>query len=360
MFNSDTIKVSNKFLSNGFCPICKTKGIEEISFPADRATFDYRCEGCNKLIVITDLVLSSNFLDELHRNEKIRNEIQKEIAYFDGPQYHLSELSAEYFSGRLFNSNLLAPNYEDWKAGKLGAYPSKFEHLKASERNKIRKDQKAIFNQKLEERIQGLKNVLEDKVNKSISSDKFYTKQLEIIDVILNNSNSNDTSFLNNNYNSEFKSKISERYNAAIENGIDYEIVLNENQKYRFGSCKEEMLAMIDAMALNKLSEYINELIKSPTENKEGYFNEEQLEILFKKIDNLKVELEKLGVGQEIIFDEIDSLRENSKKLNIKDFKNLLMGKLFQIGIENPIIKKRANNIMDYLLGNIDTLNLLG
>ncbi|WP_291131778.1 hypothetical protein [Flavobacterium sp. UBA7682] len=58
---------------------------------------------------------------------------------------------------------------------------------------------------------------------------------------------------------------------------------------------------------------------------------------LSSKIDDLKIELEKLGYGQNIIFEELEELKEYFTVLNKKSWAQLLKGKLFDLGSKQII-----------------------
>lgn len=61
-------------------------------------------------------------------------------------------------------------------------------------------------------------------------------------------------------------------------------------------------------------------------------FSSEELKDVYSKIDTILEELNKLGLGQQIIFEEIESMKGNATKLSKKDFKMLFLGKIVGTG----------------------------
>lgn len=57
-----------------------------------------------------------------------------------------------------------------------------------------------------------------------------------------------------------------------------------------------------------------------------------ELDDLYSCIDDALSQLEKLGLGQEIIFSEIEELKSKSRKITKKDLKMMLIGKLVSFG----------------------------
>jgi hypothetical protein len=63
----------------------------------------------------------------------------------------------------------------------------------------------------------------------------------------------------------------------------------------------------------------------------------ESSEELDKKIEEIKTELWKLGLGQEIIFNELEELKEFYKKADKKNWGQLLKGKLVDLGLSKLV-----------------------
>jgi hypothetical protein len=84
--------------------------------------------------------------------------------------------------------------------------------------------------------------------------------------------------------------------------------------------------------------------------NSTDSFTDSEISKLNIKIDNMLSELNKLGLGQEIIFNEIDTMKKNALNLNKKDFKMLLLGKLIGTGFmfltQNEEIRYELENLL--------------
>lgn len=77
-------------------------------------------------------------------------------------------------------------------------------------------------------------------------------------------------------------------------------------------------------------------------------YNLKELIELNDRIDRVLNELEKLGMGQEILFEEIESLKEKGKKISKKDLGLMLIGQLVSFGsgkIDSETIKYVFENI---------------
>lgn len=81
-----------------------------------------------------------------------------------------------------------------------------------------------------------------------------------------------------------------------------------------------------------ELDYQIANLIGTHKEGEEAKFSNDELKDVYSKIDIILEELNKLGLGQQIIFEEIESMKGNATKLNKKDFKMLFLGKVVGTG----------------------------
>lgn len=70
---------------------------------------------------------------------------------------------------------------------------------------------------------------------------------------------------------------------------------------------------------------------------------------LNEKIDEIKEELRKLGIGQEILYEELDDLKELYPQLNKKNWGQILKGKLIDLGIAQIINKETMAEIFKEL-----------
>jgi len=79
------------------------------------------------------------------------------------------------------------------------------------------------------------------------------------------------------------------------------------------------------------------------------YLNEQQVVGLNKKIDAALSQLEKLGLGQEVIFEEIEELKEKGKQIGLKDIKTLLLGKIVAYGERELMKEKTIQEIFHFM-----------
>lgn len=84
--------------------------------------------------------------------------------------------------------------------------------------------------------------------------------------------------------------------------------------------------------------------------NEEGEYEVNELVDLNKRIDKVLQELNKLGLGQNILFDEIEELKGKGKKISKKDLKLLLIGKIVSFGMKT-IDTDTAQNIFRTITG---------
>ena len=79
----------------------------------------------------------------------------------------------------------------------------------------------------------------------------------------------------------------------------------------------------------------------------EDYSLKELIE-LNERIDKVLNELDKLGMGQEILFEEIEKLKEKGKRISKKDLGLMLIGQLVSFGagkVDSETIKFVFENI---------------
>ena len=70
-----------------------------------------------------------------------------------------------------------------------------------------------------------------------------------------------------------------------------------------------------------------------------------RLDDLNKKIDAIIEDLKLKGYGQEILFEELQDLKEQAPKLGVKQFGQLLKGKLFDLGLDSVINKETIASV---------------
>nr|WP_319997556.1 hypothetical protein [uncultured Draconibacterium sp.] len=71
------------------------------------------------------------------------------------------------------------------------------------------------------------------------------------------------------------------------------------------------------------------------------------------KIDELKEELNKLGLGQEILFEELEDLKELYGQINKKNWGQLLKGKLIDLGLAQIINKDTMKLVYEFVTNDI-------
>lgn len=99
---------------------------------------------------------------------------------------------------------------------------------------------------------------------------------------------------------------------------------------------------------------YINE---SKTETENDFFSKEVQENLSEKLNEIQEIVSKLGFGQEIVFNEINDLRKLTKKLNKKNWNEIIKGKFIDLGLSGIISIETAKKVIEFLTGN--EINLL-
>ena len=98
-------------------------------------------------------------------------------------------------------------------------------------------------------------------------------------------------------------------------------------------------------------------LSESQTVRESDYFSYKSQDVMFEKLNNLEEMLIKQGFGQEIIFNEIEELKELTKKLNKKNWSEIIKGKFVDLALEGILTKETAIKAIEFLTGT--ELNLL-
>lgn len=89
-----------------------------------------------------------------------------------------------------------------------------------------------------------------------------------------------------------------------------------------------------------------NDLFEYTFSKENSTIDDELLKDLNKKVDAILEKLTELGYGEEIIFDEIQELKTKGKKISLKDFKLLLIGKLVALGAGKLLNEKTVEDIL--------------
>lgn len=98
-------------------------------------------------------------------------------------------------------------------------------------------------------------------------------------------------------------------------------------------------------------------LRESQTEKDSDYFSVESQDKMSAKLDKLEEMLIKQGYGQEIIFNEIEELKKLTKKLNKKNWGEVIKGKFIGLALGEILTKESAVKAIEFLTGT--DLNLL-
>ena len=97
---------------------------------------------------------------------------------------------------------------------------------------------------------------------------------------------------------------------------------------------------------------YIEEKREAVKENYENISSNP--EEIYKKIDEIIFNLQKLGFGQQIIFDEIEELKELYTKVNKKTWGQVLKGKLIDLGLSKLV----ETDTLDYIYQSLTSNHL--
>lgn len=92
-------------------------------------------------------------------------------------------------------------------------------------------------------------------------------------------------------------------------------------------------------------------IYESKTQEDSDFFSYEGQEKMFDKLDELERMLIKQGFGQEIIFKEIEDLKKLTKKLNKKNWGEVIKGKFVDLTIGGVLNKETAIKAIEFLTG---------
>lgn len=105
--------------------------------------------------------------------------------------------------------------------------------------------------------------------------------------------------------------------------------------------------------AKEELDYQLANLIGEGAQGENAKFNSEELKDVYFKIDIILEELNKLGLGQQIIFEEIESMKSNATKLSKKDFKMLFLGKIVGTGFVELLRNDTVQSFFEVDLPNL-------
>jgi hypothetical protein len=360
--------ITQEDIRRGACPICKKAKIKPLILDGSQDSFDYHCDFCQKTISMSGSVLGSDdYWKAYAKNNQAQTELKTEVKNYPDDRYPLYSDTMSFFLGESYSQDL-AKNYDDWKNGKVPGYPNKYKSISEQELVKINKEQKLILEKSVESTLKRYTDAYHETKSESINPTKYLEFEIDTVEKIFSTAiqpNIRQVNLGNWTMDVDRLSKIQGYYRHAVGGRIPYNIVVSPNQKLRIGTQKEEMECLIDALMYSKYLEFLNSE-KALSENGDDasagfidYYSKHELKDLKTKIDEVLQNLEKLGLGQEIIYDEIESLKTSSKKNSKKDFKDLVLGKLCDLGLNHALDSELSKNIYSTIFGD-DFPKLLG
>lgn len=361
---SGTIEhITQEDILRGACPICKQEKIKPLVLDGSTDSFDYHCGFCKKTISMSGSVLGNNGLwKEYAKNNWAQSELKTEVKNYPESIYPLFSDTMAFFLGESYDQDNPKYNYDDWINGRVPGYPSKYKSISDQELTKISQEQKSILEKSVDDilkrRIEAYYKTNEESINPS----KYLEFEIDTVEKIFSTAiqpNAGQVNLGNWTMDVSRISKIQNYYRQAVSGRIPYGVVISPNQKLLIGTQKEEMECLTDAIMYSKYLEFLNRE-KLPSENRKNtsgtltkyYYDNEELKDLKNKIDEVLQSLEKLGLGQEIIYDEIESLKTSSRNNSKKDFKDLVLGKLFDLATNQALDSELAKNIYRTIFGD--------
>lgn len=117
-------------------------------------------------------------------------------------------------------------------------------------------------------------------------------------------------------------------------------------------TCKMDKNYQTALFVIDQELEYLESALSKEQEPKDKISIEERVE-LKNKISQVLDELNKLGMGQQIVFEEIESLKEHFE-LGKKDWTQLLKGKLMDFVLQGLIEKAAVPMIYQAIVGSVE------
>lgn len=151
------------------------------------------------------------------------------------------------------------------------------------------------------------------------------------------------------------KDKLS--YLNVLRHGVESGYI-EHKKKCTSPTCSQDKYFPTAMFTIDQQIEYINKFYTPSVKDEDKFSLEEQVE-LHQKINKIVEELEKIGIGQEIIFNEIDDLKEHLN-LGKKNWLKFLKGTIVTLGIEKSIEKSILDPIFQTLSEGLEnTVQLL-
>jgi len=119
---------------------------------------------------------------------------------------------------------------------------------------------------------------------------------------------------------------------------------------YQKGNNYFEFQQNFNTYFLNPFKElFLWYIYESKSKEESDFFSYDGQAKMFKKLDELEKMLTNQGYGQEVIFNEIEDLKKLTKKLNKKNWGEVIKGKFVDMAIGGIINKKTAIKAIEFL-----------
>lgn len=357
-FNLGAVEdINQEDLHRGACPVCKQEKIKPLILDGSMDSFDYYCDFCKKTISISGTVLGSDdYWSEYAKNNRAQIELRAEVKNYPEKIYPLYINTMSFFLGENYKQDTPKYSYGDWEKGMVPGHPNKYKSISESELQKINLEQKKILDKSVEYILKRYIDAYQESKEESINPTKYLEFEIETVEKVFNTiiePNAVQVNLGNWTMDIDRLSRIQRYYRQAVTGRIPYNVVVSPNQKIGIGTQKEEMQCLIDALMFSKYLAFLkNERTNNEDKKASGdYYDNEELKDIKSKIDEALKDLEKLGFGQEIIYNEIDSLKASSAKNSKKDFKDLVLGKLVDLGLNQALDRELAKSIYKTIFG---------
>jgi len=337
---------------NQICIACNSEGISPIDFNKSLNTFDYWCKFCQKYISISQVVYNKHGRQLPFEVSRFQIDLREDIKNSVSESYIIDCDTLNFFRGKKFEERISNP-IEAWLNGKLPGSIKKYKFLSLEQVEAIRKEQQRVLNEKVEQRLEGFLKRFNANSQKSIEPRKQLIIEVEEIGQLLDDKQSSGENerieFGSFTFNKNLISKVRKHYRDSVLGKDYFDYVISPKQEKLAGRGWDTENALIFAIALKRYLDILSQRLFE-TQERETPDNDEQAEIR-SRIDELLYKLEKLELGQEIVFDEIESLKIPLKKLSKRDFKQLVIGKVWEMIYQEVISSKMAREIVEGLFG---------
>lgn len=143
-----------------------------------------------------------------------------------------------------------------------------------------------------------------------------------------------------------------------VERKTSNHYIDNIREWYRVGTSFSEWQQKFNTYFFEPFTELFEwYLSESETKISSDYFSVDIQNKIFEKLEELKIQLDKLGFGQEIVFDEVNDVKKLTKKLNKKNWTEIVKGKFIDLALGGIISIETAQKVIVFLTG--DEIKLL-